>query len=256
VGNAVKFTEKGKVLIKAKCERTEGSKVFVSIEVEDTGIGIAPENLDRIFDSFSQASGDISRKFGGTGLGLTISKKLIELQDGKLSVKSSPGIGSTFKFEIPFSASGSDDLTTGDELDTEDYDFSELRVLLVEDNKINQMLARQVLNKWKIVPDYAENGLFGIERMRDKYYDIVLLDLHMPVMGGFETAAVIRDRTIDLKNHDVYIIALTADAFTETRKQVFERGMNDYVSKPFTMLELLEKLKVARSYLRSQRREE
>jgi CheY-like chemotaxis protein len=128
--------------------------------------------------------------------------------------------------------------------------------LLVEDNKINQMLARQVLNKWKIVPDYAENGLIGIERMRDKYYDIVLLDLHMPVMGGFETAAVVRDRTIDLKNHDVYIIALTADAFTETRKQVFERGMNDYVSKPFTMLELLEKLKVARSYLRSQRREE
>lgn len=250
VGNAIKFTERGSVVIKAKCEQKMGEKVLLSIEVEDTGIGIAPENLNRIFESFSQASEDIGRRFGGTGLGLTISKKLIELQEGKLSVKSVPGSGSTFRFEIPFSSALSQDDIQQQETETE-VNFTDLKVLLVEDNKINQMLARQVLMKWNIEPDLAENGFVAIERMRDTYYDLLLLDLHMPVMGGFETASVIRERSLPLKNHEVYIIALTADAFNETRLKVFQKGMNDYISKPFTQLELLDKIKAAQIFLKS-----
>lgn len=250
VGNAVKFTDKGGVLIKAVCERKEGERITLSIEISDTGIGIAPENIDRIFDSFSQASEEIGRKFGGTGLGLTISKKLIELLEGRLSVSSIPGNGSTFRFEIPFASSSGDPENNQENPLEVEPDFSDLSVLLVEDNKINQMLARQVLMKWKVTPDLAENGLIAIERMRDKHYDIMLLDLHMPVMGGFETASALRERGIEVKNPDVYIIALTADAFNETRVRVFEKGMNDYISKPFTQLELLDKMKLARQTIK------
>jgi signal transduction histidine kinase len=249
VGNAIKFTEKGKVVIRASCQHKMGDKVLLAIEVMDTGIGIAPEQLDRIFDSFSQASGDTTRKFGGTGLGLTISKRLIELQDGSITVKSTPGAGSTFSFEIPFVAgqSDSDDAVIDEQGD--EIDFSDLKVLLVEDNKINQQLAKQVLLKWNIRPDLAENGFVAIERMKDKFYDLILLDLQMPVMGGFETATVIRDPDSGVNNHQAYIIALTADAFAETRKQVLEKGMNDYISKPFSQVELLEKIKNAASQL-------
>ncbi len=246
VGNAVKFTEKGRVLIRAVCEKNLGDKVLLSIEVIDTGIGIAPENLERIFDSFTQASGDISRRFGGTGLGLSISKKLIELQHGKLSVASKPGEGSTFRFEIPYNLSSHANEDEIIENTNDSYDFSDLQVLVVEDNKINQLLVKQVLAKWNIHPDFADNGLVGIEKMKDKSYHLVLLDLHMPVMGGFETASIVRNPESSVKNHDVYIIALTADAFNDTRKLVYEKGMNDYVSKPFTQFELLDKIIAAR----------
>ncbi len=240
--NAVKFTLNGSVTLRVKKAETIENQVFLKFEIEDTGIGIPAEKLQSVFESFRQVHEDHNRQFGGTGLGLAITKKLVELQNGRLFVRSETGAGSTFTFILPFLISEeAQSITYNKEL--LDITFTQnLKVLLVEDNKINQALAKQMLKKLEIVPELAENGKIALEKLMNVHFDIVLMDLQMPVMNGYETTLSIRSGVNPAINRMVPIIALTADAFYETRQAALDAGMNDFITKPFKLEELYQAL--------------
>ena len=256
VSNAVKFTAKGQVSVRSFLAQKLGKMAVIQFEIRDTGIGIAANRLESIFDSFEQAEKDTSRQFGGTGLGLTICKLLAELIGGKIEVSSIEGEGSCFTVSLPFECR-----EVGQEMEAglghsgDDGDFRQLRVLLVEDNKINQFLAEQILLKWDIQTRVAQNGLEAIQILAEDYFDIVLMDLQMPEMDGFTATAELRSGRVSTKNPKVQIIALTADAFYDTKLKVFEIGMNDYLSKPFSQITLREKLNEAVKRMNQQKEE-
>ncbi len=243
-GNAVKFTEKGYVEIKTTL-RNKSNKLWVQFDVIDTGIGIAPEFVDNIFDSFTQAGADVTRKFGGTGLGLTISRQLATLMNGDISLKSELGKGTVFTVVIPF-----------EEAEVQDYELQEslldaaamkrlnnLRVLLVEDNEFNRLVAEETLKD--LIPaltlDKAVNGQEAVSRLQNEVYDIVLMDIQMPVMDGVTATKLIRS-TLPEPARSVKIIAMTANVLQEDVAQYFDIGMDAYVSKPFQVDELLLKM--------------
>jgi CheY-like chemotaxis protein len=228
--------------LRVKKAETIENQVFLKFEIEDTGIGIPAEKLQSVFESFRQVHEDHNRQFGGTGLGLAITKKLVELQNGRLFVRSETGVGSTFTFILPFLISEeAPSITYNKEL--LDITFTQnLKVLLVEDNKINQALAKQMLKKLEIVPELAENGQIALEKLMNVHFDIVLMDLQMPIMNGYETTLSIRSGVNPAINRMVPIIALTADAFYETRQAALDAGMNDFITKPFKLEELYQAL--------------
>jgi len=240
VSNAIKFTEKGEVRINLKVTSIDHKNIKVCFEIRDTGIGIAEKNLPTIFDSFTQASSDTTRKFGGTGLGLTIVKKLIELQNGKITIKSKPGFGTTFTFCLPFSISENDKGNNVME-PAENQSISNLRVLVAEDNKVNQMIVKKVLSDWNVIAVFADNGVIALELLRESDFDLILMDIQMPEMDGYTTVSRIRSEFPEPKR-SLPIIAMTAHAISTERQKCLDAKMNDYISKPFEPADLKKKI--------------
>ncbi len=244
-GNAVKFTENGFVCVKATVTKREEKKLWVQFDIMDTGIGIAADYVDKIFDSFTQAGSDVARKFGGTGLGLTISKQLVGLMEGEISVKSVLGQGTTFTIILPLEESAIQTSTPSQNvLDSGVMQqLSHVKILLVEDNEFNRMVAEDTLKE--ILPDstidIAVNGKEAVARVAEGHYDIVLMDIQMPLMDGVAATKAIRD-TLPSPSKDTKIIAMTANVFQEDVQAYFAAGMNAYVSKPFQTDELLLKM--------------
>lgn len=238
VGNAVKFTTKGKVQVKVRQTQKEGNQSTIEFLVRDTGIGIPQEKLATIFDSFSQATNKTTRKYGGTGLGLTITKKFVELQGGELFVESQEGIGSTFGFFLTFETEKDGQAIKKAKSSIVYKDYSQSRVLVAEDNIMNQLVFRKMLEKWKITPVFAINGAEALSKLGNEEFDMVFMDLQMPTMNGFDATRNFRIKENKVNGARLPIVALTADAFLESRKEVAEVGMNDFLSKPIEPMEL------------------
>lgn len=247
--NAVKFTETGKVMISASVvsQSDESKSMNIVFEVKDTGIGIPKDKQEFIFESFTQASSETSRKYGGTGLGLAISKRLIELQGSSIQLDSEPGKGSRFSFHLNMDVSTPSlvatyvDANESKDLNVQKKTLKGLRILIVDDNKINVLLVKQFFKLWNIESDKAENGLIAVEKVQQKDYDLVLMDLQMPVMDGYEATRAIR-KLKGNKYRALPIIALTASAVGDVKAEVLKSGMNDYISKPFNPETLFNKI--------------
>ncbi|MCW3086294.1 MAG: multi-sensor hybrid histidine kinase [Bacteroidetes bacterium] len=240
VANAVKFTEKGMIRITCKVAHAESGSQTLLFEVSDTGIGIGAENQLTIFEQFTQADSSVTRKYGGTGLGLTISKKLVELQQGSIAVKSETGKGSVFYFTIPYNLPVDEhmlaqqnaiDPTTGKEK------LAGKKVLIVDDDEMNKLLACHILESYEMKIDVADNGALALEKLIKKQYDIILMDLHMPEMGGLEAIAKIRKKGIQTP-----VIAVTGNVLKGERDKCLAAGMNEYISKPYHEAELMQKI--------------
>ena len=227
VSNAVKFTSKGKISVSVQLVNEDDEKVTIRFSISDTGIGIAKEKMDKIFENFQQASSGTARLYGGTGLGLAIVKQLVEPQNGTISVKSKIDVGSTFSFILPFKKTKAD-VEIIPQLVELDPGITNIKVLVVEDIALNQLLMRTLLDEFGFECDIAANGKIAIEMLQAKSYDIILMDLQMPEMNGFETTEYIRHKM----NSVVPIIALTADVTTADLAKCKAVGMNDYIAKP------------------------
>jgi CheY-like chemotaxis protein len=227
VSNAVKFTTKGKITVGVKLIDEDEKEVNIEFSIKDTGIGIAESKLEKIFESFQQASGGTSRLYGGTGLGLAIVKQLVELQDGTIHVSSNVNEGSTFSFVLKFQKTNAETEFEGEPIEV-DTEITDVKVLVVEDIVLNQLLMRTLLDDFGFECDIADNGKIAIEKIQAKKYDVVLMDLQMPEMNGFEATDFIRN---EMKS-DIPIIALTADVTTVDLAKCTEVGMNDYIAKP------------------------
>lgn len=242
-GNAVKFTSKGEVKIAVEMAEKKGESVQLLFIISDTGIGIPEEKIVGIFDSFTQAHSNSSTTYGGTGLGLAITQRLVELQNGTISVKSEIGKGSVFTIALEYKVSHKLTVPESDVVDHQSVYFNNARILVVEDNPMNQLVIRQVLEKWNCKYKICSNGQLAFDTYLDEAFDLVLMDLQMPVLNGFETAIKIRNE-MEGQKAEVPIIALTADAFPDTRTKVLAAGMNDFISKPFNANDLHAKLEV------------
>ena len=229
-GNAVKFTESGLIMVKAELIEKDAVRCRLRFSVMDSGIGMTGDEISRLFAAFSQADSSITRKFGGTGLGLAISRRLVEMMDGEIHVESEPDRGSTFTFTVEFGWQPEvwDD-KKGKIAAQPAADFTGARLLLVEDNLINQEVAREILEGAGFVVDAVNNGLEAVEAVRSNDYDAVVMDVEMPVMSGYEATRLIRG---DARSKDLPIIAMTAHALQEVREECLAVGMNDYVTKP------------------------
>lgn len=241
ISNAVKFTHNGSITINCSEARRIRGTCWVKIEVTDTGVGIPEEKLHTIFESFSQADASVTRRYGGTGLGLTIVKQLVELQKGKIHVVSQEHAGSTFSVMIPYDVGKVKTVVEVPKAakTLKNVNVSQLRVLLVEDNDINRLYAKSILKNWQCSIDVAENGLVAIEKIKNNFYDVVLMDVQMPVMDGYEATMAMRSMHQCAK---VPIIALTANATQNDVEKCLAVGMNDYLPKPFTPEDLYHKL--------------
>lgn len=242
VGNAIKFTAEGYVSIAVDMEKLPSGQIMLNTAVSDTGIGIAAARLPSIFNEFSQADNSYTRKYGGSGLGLTISKRLTELLGGTLTVESSPGKGSTFTLTIPFTLPPPEKApaTTMDDKPDAPEGLKDLEVLLVEDHALNVMVAREVLSAAipGVTIDVALNGLEAVEMTATKRYDVILMDVQMPMMDGYEATRIIRAREAGRK--PVPIIGVTANVMPTELERCMEAGMNGHLTKPFTREELME----------------
>jgi len=227
VSNAVKFTSTGKITIDVRLLNADNEKATIEFKVIDTGIGIAENKIDHIFENFQQATSNTSRLYGGTGLGLAIAKKLTEQQGGTITVKSKIGKGTTFCVVLPFRISGAA-IESETEIKELDEGVRDIKVLIVEDIALNQLLMKTVLDDFGCESDIAGNGKIAIGKLQNIPYDIILMDLRMPEMDGFEATEFIRNKM----NCNTPIIALTADVTTADLKKCRSVGMNDYISKP------------------------
>jgi PAS domain S-box-containing protein len=243
ISNAIKFTVKGEINLEIKAIQQENKEVDLLFCVADTGIGIAKEKLKTIFETFSQAETETSRKFGGSGLGLSITKKLIELQKGSIDVSSTPGEGTTFTFHIKYAIANNTVAKQYGNVkqDTLKQDgLSGKRILIVEDNEANQKVIYHMLHNAGIEPDLADNGKVAIQLLEDGFeYDLIIMDLQMPEMDGFETTVYIRQKL----NLNIPIIAMTASALRNEKIKCLEIGMNEYMNKPFVPSDLFRELR-------------
>ncbi|MBO6793112.1 MAG: response regulator [Balneolaceae bacterium] len=229
INNAIKFTPEGRVELSVKLTKSLNNKFIIEFSVKDTGIGISRENLKSIFDAFSQADTSITRKFGGTGLGLAITRHLVSMMKGEIDVQSTAGVGTEFKVRVPLRKAEKIEVKVEEKIETDLLDLQGLKLLLVEDNRINRLLAFTLLDKWGVSYDWSENGKDAIEQLSKENYDIILMDMQMPVMDGLEATSYIRNKL----HLDIPIIALTANAFKDDAKKCIESGMNDVITKPF-----------------------
>jgi signal transduction histidine kinase/CheY-like chemotaxis protein len=227
VSNAVKFTANGEITVSVKLLNEDENKVNIDFLIKDTGIGIAADKINKIFENFQQASSGTSRLYGGTGLGLSIVKQLVEAQNGTVKVKSKINEGSSFSFELGFNKTNS-----SAEIESEQFELDEqltdIKVLVVEDIALNQLLMLTLLEDFGFECDIADNGKVAIEKMQTNFYHVILMDLQMPVMNGVEATAYIRNKL----NSNIPIIALTADVTTVDLAKCNAVGMNDYIAKP------------------------
>jgi PAS domain S-box-containing protein len=227
VSNAVKFTNSGKITVSVRLLKEDDSKATVEFAVKDTGIGIAHNKIEKIFDNFQQASSGTSRLYGGTGLGLAIVRQLVEAQDGTITVESKLNEGSNFCFVLDFLKTKAD-ADHDDALLDLDAEINNIRVLVAEDIALNQLLMRTLLDEFGFQCDIAANGKIAVEKLQSNSYDVILMDLQMPEMSGFEATEYIRN---ELKS-TIPIIALTADVTTVDLAKCKAVGMNDYIAKP------------------------
>ncbi len=243
--NAVKFTEQGKIIISVKPELRDAEAVVLRFSVQDSGIGMTSTQIEKLFQPFSQADSSITRRYGGTGLGLTISKQLVEMMGGKIRVESEPGKGSTFIFTIKLGIAQKPVAShkTGQSQQNTVEDFSCLtgrKILLVEDNNLNRELATELLTNLGVVVEIAENGREAVKRVFKEPFDLVFMDIQMPEMDGLTATRLIR---ADVRFSRLPIIAMTANAMTGDRKNSLEAGMNDHISKPIMPEKLAAVLK-------------
>lgn len=241
VNNAIKFTEKGSVNIQLFLKSVVDNTATISFNIVDTGIGIPLEKQNLIFEDFQQADSSTTRKYGGTGLGLSISRKLIDLMGGRLQVQSQPGKGSHFSFELSFKKGTVHDIQESKmthEADFERFDLKSKKLLIVEDQEFNLLVAERMLQPYGCLVDSASNGKEAIKKLSDKNYDLILMDIQMPVMDGIETTRFIREHMSPPKS-TIPIIALTANAVKGDREKYLAFGMNNYLSKPFRTKELM-----------------
>jgi len=241
VSNAIKFTEKGEINITVTCITDNQDNILLDFGVKDTGIGIPFEKQEKIFESFEQATNDTARKFGGSGLGLSIVKQLVKLQNGEIFVNSKPGFGSDFHFKLSFlKAKGKVAFVIPEPTQIMIQKGKGINILVVEDNLINQMLVIKVLKKQGFETDVAENGLIALDKHKNNDFDIILMDLQMPEMDGYEATRKIRELSDSKK--DIPIMAMSAHTIKGEFEHCIEIGMNDFISKPFDTKELYEKI--------------
>lgn len=241
VGNALKFTEKGEVNVSVKLVGVLGNQCRVRFSVQDTGIGISATAQARLFEAFTQADGSTTRQFGGTGLGLSISKKIIELMHGKLQLASTLGEGSRFFFDIMLTKTDSPISIPSHATVNTPVSVEGKKLLLVEDNKINQLVAGKLLEKFGYAYDIAENGIEAVDKASSNHYDAILMDCQMPVLDGFEATKRIRQSEQAQSAHTP-IIGLTANALEGDREKCLACGMDDFTTKPIKLEELASKL--------------
>lgn len=234
ISNAIKFTHHGVIGVSAKVLHQQSCRAIIRFAVNDTGIGIDKEKQELIFERFTQANSDIDRKYGGSGLGLAIVKKLLELWGSKICIESEPGKGSQFYFDMEFKRC---DAPVIPSLKKSETDLHGLKILLVEDTEFNVQMAQRMLTNWKASVDVARNGEIAVTKCGDNSYDIILMDIQMPVMDGITASKIIRK-----SNPTVPIIALSASNSTEIYGDVMEAGMSDSVSKPFNPNDLFKVL--------------
>ena len=251
-GNALKFTSRGKVEIKAELDHQDDKNIVIHFQIKDTGIGIPKESQESLFLPFVQADGSTTRKYGGTGLGLSISKKLVQLMDGNIGVKSKEGEGSTFFFTAKFENSQKTENTRAiNQSEYNDVDLTlsdkqkqEIQILVVDDNPVNKAVAKAILKKLGFLCDVASNGLKAIEMIEANSFNIIFMDCQMPQMDGFEATGHIRNAKAGEKNKNLPIIAMTAQAMKGSKEQCLSAGMDDYLSKPIkpdTLNQMIEK---------------
>lgn len=243
LGNAIKFTKSGSIKAKVSQISRDQNSVHIRFAISDTGIGIGPDEINRLFSPFTQVDGSISRRFGGTGLGLAISKKLVELLGGNIGCDSEKNVGSTFWFSIPFKLTGNAEVRQSQEI------FSNIlnkgfKILIVEDQPSMQDLLRRQFDTLEIISDIVCSAEEGLEQLSSTKYSLILMDCHLPKMDGFEAARQIRQREKDLQVESrIPIIAMTAAAMKGDREKCLASGMDDYLSKPYTIDELCDKLR-------------
>jgi signal transduction histidine kinase len=237
IANALKFTENGKVVVAVTIDKMDSTSAAISFSVKDTGIGITEQQQKIIFYSFTQGDTTTTRKFGGTGLGLSISKNIVELYNGELKVESKKGEGSNFYFTIQLDVELQNKSFVNEKGLQTLVNFNNLKVLIAEDNKINMMVARKFLNKWNITTEEAVNGVEALKKFNTNDYDILLIDLEMPEMDGYETIKRIRE-----KNKTIPAIAFTAAVYENMYVDLIAHGFSDYIQKPFRPEDLHRKL--------------
>jgi CheY-like chemotaxis protein len=244
IDNALKFTEKGSINVDISIKEQTESEVVIQFSIKDTGIGISKDQQELIFERFEQATTDTTRKFGGSGLGLAIIRNLLRLQGTDIHVISEPGKGSEFFFTLKFGIV--EDLHG--KLDAQFENTNETsnvtkgnHILVVEDNEMNMKVTKRFLERWNYTIEEAENGKEALEKFKTSPCDLILMDLHMPEMDGFEATRAIR-KLGTATSKKIPIIALTADVMVDDISKLFDIGMNDYISKPFKADEL--KLKI------------
>ncbi|WP_405200549.1 response regulator [Christiangramia sp. LLG6405-1] len=242
IGNSIKFTENGDIWIAVNKTRQDGKFVSLLFEIKDNGEGIGKEKQKAIFENFTQGSTQINRKFGGTGLGLSIVKNLLSLLNSEIKLESDLGKGSTFTFELQFEAETLEtkpvepNATSKDIVLTNDI-MKDKNILIVEDNKINQMITRKILEKNKVICDVADNGTIAIEKVQSNEFDLILMDIHMPGISGIEATIEIRKF-----NPDIPIIALTAVTLDDNLDEFYMNGFNDIIPKPYKTEEFFHKI--------------
>ena len=236
ISNAIKFTDVGEVWIKVRSLAITDNQVDLLFVVEDTGIGIAEENRQRIFESFSQVDGSYTRRVGGTGLGLAITKQLVELMGGQIWVESREGVGSRFYFQLSFEPSGAKELQAEKQPDYFKIN-QQYKILLTEDDKVNQLVIDRMLNECGYRVDIATNGYEAVAMVKQNSYDIILMDIQMPEMDGIEATKLIREI-----NQDTPVLAITAHALHGDREKFLSQGMDGYISKPIKVEKLVEEI--------------
>ena len=241
IGNSIKFVEEGEIMLKIKLLRLGEEKLVLEFIVTDTGIGISKEDLDHIFGSFKQANQQAFSKYGGAGLGLNIVKQIIDKLNGDIKVESTLGVGTTFKFTLPYTKCSSTAIPKSQTTDISPEEVKGMRILVFEDNALNQRLIERRLNSWGCKTYITENPIYGLNLLETSVIDIVLMDLRMPIMSGFEVTQKIRMST-KKEVSEIPIIALTADFTFDDKNECENNGINDFILKPFSPEELLSKL--------------
>ncbi len=240
LGNAVKFTSKGSVRLIVNCKPLAHQQIELTLSVQDTGIGIATENIETLFDPFIQADQSTTREFGGTGLGLSVSKRLIQLMNGEIGVESKPGEGATFWIRLSLPLANDKEISESQNPISTNNSKLTGKVLLVEDDNTNQLVALGILRKMGLEVELAEDGQQAVMACQRKRYDLILMDCRMPVMDGYEATKVIRSQQIGLS---IPIIALTANSSPDDKKHCIDAGMNDVITKPFKKQDLFNRLR-------------
>jgi PAS domain S-box-containing protein len=236
ITNALKFTQEGKVDVKVDLVGHVRNKVRIYFEVKDSGIGIAPENQEKIFNDFDQVRPTFSTKYGGTGLGLSITRKLLKLMGGTIALESQVGKGSKFFFELEFDVA-EQELAVIQEVKAKSISFDTLHLLMAEDNDVNSLVLGKIIKKWGFTYDRVLNGQEAVEAVKNNSYDCILMDIQMPVMDGFEATTEIK------KFSEIPVIALTAAAKLEIMEKIDECGFEGFVAKPIDAAELLKRIK-------------